>query len=100
MGLIAPLLLEPVEVAIDHLVVLGAVVRPQRGAHHADALIADLLPLVGPGAVSPGVVGQRIGDRFVLLVAEPAVDLTIGDAAGGIVPVLTQGVVASNGSLA
>ena len=57
----------------------------------ADALVADLFPVVGPGAVGPGVVGQRIGDRFVVLVAEPAVDLAIGDAVG-IVPVLAQGV--------
>src|SRR5579864_1770098 len=92
MGLVAPLLLEPVEVAIDHLVVLGAVVRTQRGAEHADALIADLGPLEGSGAVGPGVVGYRIADRFVLLVAEPAVDLASGDAAGGIVPVLTAAV--------
>src|SRR5215467_4439443 len=92
MGLVAPLLLVPVEVAVDHLVVLGAVVRPQRGAELADALIAVLLPLVGPGAVGPGVVGQRVGDRFVVLVAEPAIDLTASDRAGGVVPVLAPGI--------
>jgi hypothetical protein len=37
-------------------------------------------------------LGDRVGDRFVLLVTEPAVDLPAGDVAGGVVPVLTAGV--------
>src|SRR5690242_1567395 len=59
---VAPLLLVPVEVPVDHLVVLGAVRGgPERGASHAIALVADLEALVGPGAVRPRVVWNRIG---------------------------------------
>jgi hypothetical protein len=79
MGLIALFPLEPVEVALDHLVVFRAIGRqPQRCAHLADALVADLGALERAGAVGPGVVGYRVADGFVLLVTETAVDLTIG----------------------
>ena len=83
MEFIAPLLLVPILVAVDHLVELGSVRRrPQRSAELANALVADLKALVRARAVGPGVIRDRIGDRLVLLMTQPTAELGVPKAVG------------------
>src|SRR5207302_5035381 len=88
-GLVAPLLLIPVEVAVDHLVVAGSVARrAERRAHFEAALVADLAPAAAD--VRPGVVRFGVGDRLVVLVAETALEGSIGALAVRVVEVVAE----------
>ena len=77
MGLVAPLLLVPVEVAVDQLVVVRAARgSAERRPHFARALVADLAAAAAD--VRPGVVRFGVGDRLVVLVAQPALEGAVG----------------------
>src|SRR5262249_24216466 len=89
-ALVAPLLLVPVEVAVDELVVFGPVGGgAERGAHGSGALVAGLKATGRTaGEVGPGVVGLGVGDRLVVLVAEAALEHAVGGRAVGVVAVI------------